>query len=165
MKTQLYIHKKTGAIQQYPVPTDLNNYYTAMVPDNFVYNIYTKYDPVSKSFSTVVDNQVNINLKLKEINSWTAAQLDNATVEYNGFKFDADIKSRDTINATINAKYDVKVWTTKDNKTINTTFDDLVVILKSIIELHQRIHNRQREMKDSVLLLTGTDVTNYKVQW
>lgn len=164
MKT-LYVHKKTGTIQQYPVPVDLNNYYTATVADSFVYNIYTKYDPVSKAFSTVLNNQVNINAKLKEINAWVTTQLDSAVVEYNGYQFDADVKSRDTINATINAKYDVKTWTTKDNKKAQITFDDLVLILKSIVELHQRIHDRQREMKDSVLELTGSDVTNYKVQW
>lgn len=165
MKTQLYIHKQTGAIQQFPVPVDLNNYYTAIVPDGFKYTIFTRYDPVSKSFSTVVDNQVNINAKLKEINLWTTTQLDNASVEYNETHFDADIKSRDTITATINARYDVKTWTTKDNQKVQISFDDLVSILKLIIELHQRIHDRQREMKDSVLALTGSDVSNYKVQW
>lgn len=85
-------------------------------------------------------------------------QRDNAEVEpieYKGFSFDYDEKSRDRINAAIIAlevagTSALLTWTTADNQDVKVTASDLRSIIAQVALRSDKLHSAYRNAKEKV---------------
>lgn len=162
----LYFYKSHLGYQEYPVPSDLENFYEVQVQDNYEWD-GKAYDPTSNSFVTNSDTDaVLILAKLNEINEWYEYQRENGYVVYNGNKYDLDKTARENLTSILLAgAFTLDYWTTYDNIDIPSTFDDIKNIHALIVERGSQLHARQRKMKTEVAQLTGDAINNYVVSW
>ncbi len=104
--------------------------------------------------------------KHNEINQWRDSQ-EQAPVEHNGHRWDADPTSRARIESVLLAGVmPLDYWTDADNVDRTMTLEQLRELYAAIVQQGGRIHDRQRQMKTDVAALTTIeDVQAYPVGW
>lgn len=104
--------------------------------------------------------------KHTEINQWRDSQ-EQAPVEHNGHRWDADPTSRARIESVLLAgAMPLDYWTDADNVDRPMTLEQLRALYAAIVQQGGRIHDRQRQMKAEVAPLTTIEaVQAYPVGW
>ncbi|WP_418139212.1 DUF4376 domain-containing protein [Oceanimonas smirnovii] len=105
-------------------------------------------------------------MKVADINTWRDQQ-EQAPVEHNGHRWDADPTSRARIESVLLAgAMPLDYWTDADNVDRTMTLEQLRALYAAIVQQGGRIHDRQRQMKAEVAALTTIeDVQSYPVGW
>lgn len=108
----------------------------------------------------------HLQTKHAEINQWRDQQ-EQAPVEHNGHRWDADPTSRARIESVLLAgAMPLDYWTDADNVDRTMTLEQLRALYAAIVQQGGRIHDRQRQMKTEVAALTTIeDVQAYPVGW
>lgn len=104
--------------------------------------------------------------KHTEVNQWRDNQ-EQAPVEHNGHRWDADPTSRARIESVLLAgAMPLDYWTDASNQDQPMTLDQLRALYAAIVQQGGRIHDRQRQMKTEVAALTTIEaVQAYPVGW
>ena len=116
--------------------------------------------------------ELSIDRQLAEISAWRTRQESiEVTFEYAGRAWDAGLKSRSRIEPLLklDALPDGFFWTDHRNNDVPVTMDDLRAIgaamNRAIVDRGFMIHQRQREMKRQLELMTAEELLEFVPGW
>ncbi|EJN0653067.1 DUF4376 domain-containing protein [Salmonella enterica] len=178
-------YNENGTISAEVKFSDSDKYlpYTASVHDTTEYGrglyaslVSGKYGEVTPFSVTEETLQAARESKYAEINAWRDVQENgNYPFELNGHRWDCGKVSQSRLSPVVAVARTGALppgffWTDADNTDVPLTVDELVILegamQQNMVQQGFKIHERQRQMKDEVAVLTVLeDIRGYRVGW